>query len=289
MEPSTSADRPSSSSAAERDYVLGTHDEEIERLGLQHRVWRGRVLDGWKRAGFGPGQRLLDVGCGPGWATLDLAEVAGPAGRVFAVDRSRRFLDHLAQAAAAAPGGRAPIEIVERDLVEEALPDLQADGAFARWVFAFVRQPKVLLDRVARALRPGGVFVQHEYVDYATWRLVPRSEGFEEFVRAVMESWRAHGGEPDIGLDLPRWLESAGFAVQEIKVYIDVVTPADPIWAWPRSFVEVGLERLVALGRFDPARAREVLAAVATAESTPGTRFVTPALAEIRAVRKAAD
>ena len=36
----------------ERDYLLGTHDAEVQRLGLQHRVWRPRVLDAWRRAGI---------------------------------------------------------------------------------------------------------------------------------------------------------------------------------------------------------------------------------------------
>src|SRR5258706_6203782 len=79
----------------ERDYVLGTHDDEIERLALQHRVWRPRALDAWRRAGFTVGQTLLDVGCGPGMATLDLSEIVGPTGRIVAMDRSRRFLDVL--------------------------------------------------------------------------------------------------------------------------------------------------------------------------------------------------
>ena len=277
-------------STAERDYVLGTHDEEIERLALQHRVWRPRVLDAWKRAGFGRGQHLLDLGCGPGWATLDLAALAGPSGRVHAIDRSRRFLDHLrAQVGGgAAEGARAPVETHERDLDEDALPEIQVDGAFARWVFAFVRRPQALLERVARSIRPGGTLVHHEYLDYATWRLSPRSEPFEEFVRAVMATWRAGGGEPDIGLDLPRWLGETGFTVRETRIHVDMVTPADPIWAWPRSFVEVGLKRLVDLGAFEPARAEAVLRAVDEAATTPGARCVTPTLIEIIAVREGA-
>ena len=65
---------------AEGDYVLGTQDEEIERLGLQHRVWRPRMLDAWRRAGIGVGHRIVDVGAGPGYATLDLAEIVGRGG-----------------------------------------------------------------------------------------------------------------------------------------------------------------------------------------------------------------
>ena len=91
----------------ERDYVLGTHDEEIARLGLQHAVWRPRASDAWRRAGFTSGQTLIDLGCGPGFATLDLAEIVGPHGRVLAIDRSRRFLDAL-EAAACGRAGSTP-------------------------------------------------------------------------------------------------------------------------------------------------------------------------------------
>ena len=88
---------------AERDYVLGTHDDEIYRLGLQHRVWRPRELDAWARARIGDGCKVIDFGAGPGFATMDLAEMVGPQGEVHALERSRRFLDTLeAQAKARA-------------------------------------------------------------------------------------------------------------------------------------------------------------------------------------------
>jgi ubiquinone/menaquinone biosynthesis C-methylase UbiE len=77
----------------ERDYVLGTNDEEIGRLGLQHRVWRDIVLDCWRRARITSGSRVLDVGAGPGYATLDLAEIVGPTGQVVAIERSNRFVE----------------------------------------------------------------------------------------------------------------------------------------------------------------------------------------------------
>ena len=59
---------PEEPSVPERDYVLGTHDEEIERLGLQHRVWRPRMLEAWRRAGVTVGSRVIDIGAGPGYA-----------------------------------------------------------------------------------------------------------------------------------------------------------------------------------------------------------------------------
>ena len=271
--------------STDRDYVLGTHDEEIARLGLQHRVWRSRVLDAWRRAGFGAGQSLIDVGCGPGFATLDLAAIVGRAGRVHAVDRSRRFLDALESERRAR--GFEQIEVHERDLDAGLRLDADSlDGAWCRWVFAFVRNPRELLAGIARALRPGGALVIHEYLDYATWRLTPRSPEFEEFVRAVMASWREHGGEPDVGLELPRWCAELGFEVRERRPIVDVIPPGDPIWPWPKAFVEINLHRLVELERLSPERARAIGGAFAAAEAAPDALMVTPAVLEIHAVRK---
>ena len=129
--------------ADDGDYVLGTGDEEVERLGLQHIVWRSRAQDAWQRAGFTVGQTLLDVGCGPGHASADLAQLVGPQGRVLGVDRSRRFLDALRGMARARGLNHLSARAVELD--EAALPPIMADGAWCRWVLSFVKRPRDLL------------------------------------------------------------------------------------------------------------------------------------------------
>jgi len=75
------------------DYVLGTHEEEIERLGLQHRIWRPLMLNAWMKAGLTVGSRVVDFGAGPGYAALDAAEIVGVRGEVTAIERSPDFLD----------------------------------------------------------------------------------------------------------------------------------------------------------------------------------------------------
>lgn len=270
--------------ATERDYVLGTHDEEIARLGLQHRAWRPRASDAWKRAGFTAGQTLLDIGCGPGFAAVDLAEIVGTSGRVVAMDRSRRFLDVLD--ATARSRGLAQLEVREMDLDEQPLPEIGAHGAWSRWVFAFVRHPRRLLEQTKKALRPGGVFVSHEYVDYRTWRLSPRREAFELFVSLVMDSWRENGGEPDIAMDLPRWLEELGFEVLERRPIVEAPKPGDFLWQWPRAFVDTGISRLVAIGRMTEAQARAAHDAFAEVEADPHGFCVLPTVLETIAVRR---
>jgi SAM-dependent methyltransferase len=268
----------------EKDYVLGTDDQEIERLALQHRVWRPRALDAWRRAGFTVGQTLLDVGSGPGHATVDLAELTGPSGRVLAIDRSRRFLD--AALAACRARGLDNVTALELDLDDPKLPALAADGAWCRWVFAFLKHPRQLLARLHGALRPGAALVVHEYLDYATWRLAPRCSEFEGFVRAVIAAWRASGGEPDRGLDLPAWLPEAGFECRSLTPIVDVVPPSSFVWQWPKAFVHAGLRRLVELGRLAEDRAGATARAFADAESAPGVLMVTPTVLELVAVRR---
>ncbi|HJV23429.1 MAG TPA: methyltransferase domain-containing protein [Holophagaceae bacterium] len=268
----------------ERDYVLGTHDEEIERLGLQHRVWRPRALDAWRRAGFTVGQTLVDLGCGPGYAALDLAEIVGPGGRVHALDRSRRFLNALD--AFRAPRGLGQITPHEVDLDEAPLPVEGADGAWARWVFAFVKQPRELLRKVHGSLRPGGVLVLHEYFDYRTWRMIPRCADQEAVVGTVMASWRREGGEPDIALDLSRWLEELGFELRALNPLIDVVSPRDHTWHWPIAFLRVGMKRLVDLGRLEAAQAQAVEATIEAMERDPRARMITPGVLEVIAVKR---
>lgn len=271
---------------SELDYILGTHDAEVERLGLQHRVWRSRALDAWRRAGFTVGQRLLDVGAGPGYAAFDLADMVGAEGHVCAVERSERFVRVLRERARRC--GYTNITAHCQDVTIEGLPveEGSMDGAWCRWIFAFLRQPLQLLEGVADALRPGGTLVIHEYLDYRTWRLAPRSQLLEKFVAEVMGSWRDAGGEPDIALDLPGWLEEAGFELRELRPVVDIIRPSSFVWQWPASFIDVNLRRLVDLGRIAPALADEISADFQERSLEPLTLMITPTVLEIIAIRR---
>jgi SAM-dependent methyltransferase len=200
------------------------------------------------------------------------------------MDRSRRFLDALESTRA--QRGLEQLAVHELDLDLGELPAVSADGAWCRWVFAFLKRPRDLLTRVASRLKPGGVLVSHEYFDYSTWRVTPRSPELEEFVSVVMESWRADGGEPDIGLDLPLWLPELGFEIQSLQPLVDVVRTSSFQWQWPAAFIDVGLRRLVDIGRLTPERARQMAEAFAAHQKHPHGLMITPAVLEIIAVRR---
>lgn len=262
-----------------KEYVLGEGDVEIRRLGIQHAAWRETAHAAWTRGGIQPGDTVADVGCGPGYATLDLAQLVGPKGKVIAIDRSRRFLDYLAAQAQAR--GLTNIECLERNLESDALPLQCAERVWSRWVFIFIRNPRDLLTRVRHMLRPGGTLIVHEYADYASWHSEPPSPEIAGFVQAVMDSWRAEGGDPNIGEKLIGWLREDRMENLRIRPMPRVVRPGEPGWDWLRSFLESGPARLVELGKLDAGAPARILEAVKTLEAQPDARMWAPLVTEV--------
>ncbi|HEX8232176.1 MAG TPA: methyltransferase domain-containing protein [Caulobacteraceae bacterium] len=266
-------------SRQDRDYLLGTHDAEVARLGLQHRVWRPRMLDAFRRAGITTGQRVIDAGAGPGWASFDLAEIVGPRGRVIALERSGNFLESLSTAAAERKLSN--IETHNLDLVTDELPVSGADAFWIRWVLAFVSDPEAVLRKLAAALKPGGIAIIHEYLDYRTWSFAPALPSHEAFKDFVIADWRASGGEPDIARSFPSMLPRVGLKVRELRPIVDLTTPRNFVWQWPASFVDVYPDRLVEEGKVERAWADRVKAEFHAAEQDPNTVMVTPLVLEV--------
>lgn len=266
------------SEAEERDYVIGTGDVEITRLGLQHGVWRERALSAWRRAGVKRGHTVVDLGCGPGYATLDLAEIVGPQGKVIAVDRSHRFLAYLARQAEAR--GFTNIELVEADVDEVKLDAGVADLIWTRWLLIFAPDPEAIIARLAPVLKPGGAWVLQEYVDYSSWRLTPESEAHQLFLEAICNSWRDTGGDPDVGRRLPAACAAAGLVAEQLEPIVHVVRPDDFMWMWLSSYAQTGPDRMVELGYLTAEQADAVRADWEAHAADPNAFAISPMLLE---------
>jgi protein-L-isoaspartate O-methyltransferase len=268
----------------ERDYFLGTHDEELLRLGLQHRVWSPAVRDCWERAGLRAGTRVLDIGAGPGYAAADLAQIVGPAGLVVAVERSARYVEAGRQMLA--KHGFANVRYHELDLMTDPLPGAGYDAAWCRWVACFVSSPAALVDKIAAALRPGGLAIFHEYLAYETFCFAPPHARQREFAQQVVKGWRAAGGEPHVAQPVLRLLEERGFAIRATIPRIYCLRPADEMWQWPASFIRIHLEQQTAQGAIEASWAEAVWKEFVAAESEPATMLVTPLVLQIIAEKR---
>ena len=265
--------------STDRNYVLGTHDEELARLGLQHRVWRSVVLDCWRRAGITVGKRVLDVGAGPGYATVDLAEIVGPTGEIIALERSTNFVRTMEVAC----GTRSltNVKIHELDLMTDELPLRNYDFAWCRWVLSFVNDPSLLIKKLSRIMPKSGVAIFHEYGHYETWHFLPRLTNQERFREHVIETWRESGGEPDGAAVLPELLSANGFFIRSAMPHIFCIHPSNYMWQWPASFIEIYLPRLIEMGRIDQNFADKVRADLADAEKKPNALMITPLVLEV--------
>lgn len=165
--------------------------------------------------------------------------------------------------------------------MDDSLPASNMDATWCRWVACFVNSPRRLVEKIAAAMKPGGVAVFHEYVDYATWQTAPPRTMLAEFVREVMASWRATGGEPNIAPKLDGHLTNTGFVIRDARPRVFCVRPRDHMWQWPSTFMEVYPDRLLELGRVDPTWVESVLSEFRAAEADPTTIMITPMVLEI--------
>jgi SAM-dependent methyltransferase len=99
------------------------------------------------------GERVLDVGCGPGTTTIELARQVGPDGEVVGVDISEAMIDAAGRRADASTLSN--VRFVVADAGTEPLGDLY-DAVFSRFGVMFFLDPTAAFANIGRALRPGG-------------------------------------------------------------------------------------------------------------------------------------
>jgi len=231
------------------------------------------------RGGIGAGSRVLDMGCGPGFGSLDLAQLVTPAGRVAGVDESQPFIEHLnAQARAR---GLANVTGHVRDVQRLGEVDgAPFDAAYARWVLCFVREPESVIAGAAALLRPGASLIVQDYFNYTSMSAAPRLASHDRLVQATAQSFRARGGDPDVVGRLPAMLARHGFEWLHFQVHQRVARggklpggATDPMLAWPLTWWRTYAPKLVSMGLITQAQCDEALADLAAIETDP-TRFI---------------
>jgi ubiquinone/menaquinone biosynthesis C-methylase UbiE len=288
MMTSTTTTRPSIRTS-DPEYVLGTGMDEASRLGLQHRLWSSAAHLLWERAGVQPGMTVIDLGCGPGHAAVDLAQIVGPTGRVIAVDESAPFLKQLSDEAHARKLHNVERVLGDIQTLEAILPRSahMIDAAYARWVFCFLSKPEDAIAGLARELRSGGKLIVQDYFNYeAGMTLAPRNEAFRKVVHAVAASWRARGGDPDVMGRLPKLLREHGFRVEHMDVHQRMARPGTTLWHWPDSFFRNFVPKLTEQGFISAAEQAAFEQAWAAASNDPDCFVMTPPVFDLIAVRE---
>jgi SAM-dependent methyltransferase len=213
------AERIDSSSPMPSDhYVIRGGFEGRERLRILARVMQPSTRSLLERAGVGAGMACLDVGCGGGDVTFELARLVGTSGRVVGMDMDASKIELARREAADLELAGVEFRLVE---VGESAGAPEFDVVYARFLLTHLSDPADALERMLGFLRPGGVAIVED-IDFRGHFCHPEHLAFRRYVTLYSEVVRAKGADPDIGPRLPGLLRDAGLE----NVQMHVVQPA---------------------------------------------------------------
>ena len=211
------------------DYTAG-YSEDYLRF-LEHAASRDVIS--YLSPHLGPGLRVLDLGCGPGFISVRLAEAVAP-GELYGIDMEPSQIEMARGIAAERGCDNASFRVA--DIADLPFEDGFFDVACCNDVLAYVPGTSAALSEVKRVLKPGGVFGCREIIIDSSFthpELGYMKRGFEVFADLLASD----EGHPDMGKDLKMRLDEAGFedirisasfnffdTAEEIEAFYDMVT-----------------------------------------------------------------
>jgi ubiquinone/menaquinone biosynthesis C-methylase UbiE len=184
-------------------YTHGHHESV-----LRSHTWRtAQNSAGFLLPHLKSGDRLLDVGCGPGTITMDLAELVAP-GPVVGIDRSPEVIGRAREAAEARALSNLTFAI--GDVYNLDFGDDSFDVVYAHQVLQHLSDPTRALKEMRRVLRDGGWLAVRDG-DYGEFTWSPPSDGLTRWMELYHQITRRNDAEADAGRYLAEWVESSGF------------------------------------------------------------------------------
>jgi len=156
------------------------------------------------------GERVLDIGSGPGFLAASIADAVGPSGHVSGVDISEPLLavarSHCAH--------QTWVEFRHADATQLPFADQEFDAALSIQVLEYVRDVDAALVEIHRVLRPGGrvVLVDTDW-DSLVWRCADR-----ERMNRILAAWEPHATDSYLPRTLAGRMRRAGFRVESQRV-----------------------------------------------------------------------
>ena len=257
-------------------YVLGNLSNEIERLGFQHELLGEGFRALWSRGGIGAGTQVLDAGCGPGYASLELAQIVGDTGQVIALDFTSDYLKHLRTQIAA--NSLHNIMVVESDLHRLPLPDACCDAIFVKFVLLFISDLDVVLREFYRVLRPGGRLLICDYC--ASGYFSPPETSLNELFDFFRQHYKG-GADIEVARVLPRELLAQNFQLTSIVPEAQVGRMGDRVWQWTKLFIEATLDRFAQDGDIPQAKVDNYRQELTKLAHDPTVFYVAPLILQL--------
>jgi ubiquinone/menaquinone biosynthesis C-methylase UbiE len=191
----------------------------LENLYLSRDVRRRRRI-ATDALGLRQGDRVVDIGCGPGFHVEEIAEIVGEEGRVIGVDLSDAMLDFAARRNV----DRANVEFRSGDATALPVADGSVDAAVAVQVFEYVRDVKAALGEAFRVLESGGRIA---IIDI-DWSTVSWHSQNPDRMQHILGVWDKHLAHPSLPQRLAAELMGARFVDVQAQGHVFLNTDAGP-------------------------------------------------------------
>jgi ubiquinone/menaquinone biosynthesis C-methylase UbiE len=231
-------------------YVIRGGSAGYQRLQMLARVQNPNTLEVLRQAGMRPGMRCLDVGCGSGDVTFELARLAGPEGSATGLDMDPVKLGLATEEAAAR--GLANVTFRTASIREWHEPG-GYDLVVSRFLLQHLADPAAALARMWEAVRPGGVLIAQD-ADFTGLFCDPPNEGFRFYAEKYLQALERSGGDPAMARKLYRCFLTAGLPDPQLRMYQTADTDPD------------GDTKLLALSTLEATAESIISAGVATAD-----------------------
>jgi ubiquinone/menaquinone biosynthesis C-methylase UbiE len=251
-------------------YTHGHHESV-----LRSHIWRtAENSAGFLLSYLQRGQSVLDVGCGPGTITADIARLVAP-GSVTGIDRSHEVIEVARRSAEKADLNNLSFRV--GDVYNLDFPDGSFDTVYAHQVLQHLSDPVRALREMRRVLAPDGVVAVRD-ADYGKFTWSPPDRRLDRWLALYHDITRRNGAEADAGRHLVDWVRAAGFDYVTTYSQWEFRTDEERQWwggLWAdrvqeSEFARQGLE-------FDlttPAELNEISAAFLEWSTIPDAEFV---------------
>jgi ubiquinone/menaquinone biosynthesis C-methylase UbiE len=177
-------------------YVLGTSENELERLRIQSSLFEKSTIETLNLAGIQQGMRCLDVGCGQGYTSLLLSQLVGRTGKVVGMDISE---DNIKTCNTKVSHNN--IKFIVGDIYNSILDESSFDLVYSRFLFQHLPDPEKALERLLRLTADEGIVVLEE-LDQGLWLSYPTDPNLRKLQKAYVNLLKLSGSDPYIARKL---------------------------------------------------------------------------------------
>lgn len=184
-----------------------------------------------------PGMKILDVGCGPGSITLDVASNYAPGSHVTGIDQGQGAVE--AATASAKEQGITNVEFAVGNVHHLQFPDDTFDLVYAHQVIQYVPEIPRAMKELLRVTKPGGHIAIKE-ADFSAFVFYPEEPAIERFKHVFVDTMAAAGGEARAAARMKHWALEAGYDASRIKYDASTLCFATPEGTngWANTFID---------------------------------------------------